>query len=116
VRASSDWLCWAFDKLVDNAVKEAQHVPMRRRIITITVQLVSGEVEIKVANRGRGIPEKVKDQLFKGKVEKLDESDGLGLGLLVTQAIVETYGGVIYLDKSDGTGTEMVIRLPHKTQ
>jgi signal transduction histidine kinase len=49
-------------------------------------------------------------------VEKPEDAKGLGIGLLIAQAIVQTYGGDIQLESTGPTGTTMAIRLPLTAQ
>jgi GAF domain-containing protein len=111
VRINEEWLRHAVDILVDNAIKEAQHVDESRRSITINTRLVKNEIEIAITDQGRGIPEAIKDQIFNNKIKA---TEGLGMGLLMAQAIIEAYGGKIYPDESISLGATMVIRLPRK--
>ncbi len=113
VQISSEWLRRALDILVDNAADAIKPLDAKRRLITVTTGLLnSGEVKICVADCGPGIPEEIKSLLFKTRIE---QSKGFGMGLLIAQAIVETYGGKIELEDSNEPGARMTIRLPHKS-
>src|SRR5205085_8024342 len=96
VRISSEWLRRALDILIDNAVSELLHVPPERRKLTVTTHLTGQEVEVLLIDRGRGFPKDIEEKIFKGKIEKQTDTKGLGMGLLMGQAIVETYGGKWY--------------------
>ena len=112
VLASSEWLRRALDILIDNAADAVKPMDADRRSITVTTELMTGDVKICVADCGPGIPKEIKPLLFKTRIE---QSKGFGMGLLIAQAIVETYGGKIELEDSNEQGTRMVIRLPHKS-
>jgi GAF domain-containing protein len=112
VQVSSEWLRRALDILVDNAADSVKSLDTDRRSIIVTTSLLNGEVKVCVADCGLGIPEEIKPLLFKTRVE---QSNGFGMGLLIAQAIVETYGGKIELEDSNEQGTRMTIRLPHKS-
>lgn len=111
VWASSEWLRRALDILVDNAADAVKPLEADRRVITVTTELVNDDVKISVADRGLGIPVSIKPLLFKTRIE---HSKGFGMGLLIAQAIVETYGGKIEFDDDVAQGARMTIRLPHK--
>ena len=111
VWASSEWLRRALDILVDNAADAVKPLETDRRVITVTTELVNDDVKISVADRGLGIPVSIKPLLFKTRIE---HSKGFGMGLLIAQAIVETYGGKIEFDDDVVQGARMTIRLPHK--
>jgi signal transduction histidine kinase len=73
-------------------------------------------VEIRVADRGSGIPKeeqkRVFDPFFRGRRAVKDQVRGAGLGLNLTRGIVEAHGGGITLKSQPMKGTEFTIRLP----
>ena len=109
VRVSPEWLRRAFDILVDNAVEYMHDFPVRNLIITSL--LIENRVEISFKDTGKGIPQEVLSRLFKEHIET-PRGKGLGMGLLMAQAIVQTYGGDIQVQKTGPDGTTMVIWLP----
>jgi GAF domain-containing protein len=112
VFVSREWLRSAFDFLVENAANELLHVPDDRRELTLLTRLAPGGVEIVVADRGRGIPSDVLDQLFRQPIARKDRDRGLGVGLLMAQAIIETYGGKLKAPETGPEGTTMVMWFP----
>ena len=74
------------------------------------------EVEIRVADRGPGIPADeqahVFDPFFRGKRAIQDQVHGTGLGLNLVKRIVEAHGGTIRVMSEPATGTEFIVRLP----
>jgi signal transduction histidine kinase len=72
-------------------------------------------VEIEIADTGDGIPveerEQVFDAFFRGGADASRASDGAGLGLAVSRAIVETHGGCIWLAPAE-RGTRVRFSLP----
>jgi signal transduction histidine kinase len=117
VTVSSEWLRRALDILIDNAIEELRAVVPARCLISVGTRLANKGLEVYVADTGRGISGEIKEQLFKKRVEKASNSKGLGMGLLIAQAIVETYSGKIYIGNQEveGSGTVMVIWLPLNT-
>jgi len=114
VLVSPEWLRRALDLLIDNAIEELEHLPRSRRLVTIEGQQTDNGIEIAVSDTGRGIPEEVKRQLFKNRILESGKGRGLGMGLLMAQAIMETYSGKIYCKNTNGNGTTMAIWLPLK--
>ncbi len=74
------------------------------------------QVEIRVADRGPGIPaneqRRIFDPFFRGKRALQDQIHGTGLGLSLAKRIVEAHGGTIHVRSEPGKGTEFVVRLP----
>lgn len=72
------------------------------------------ELEIRVADNGRGVPELVREKIFDPFVS-YGKENGTGLGLTVVQKIVQDHGGDITLEKTSFAGTVFRIVLPRKS-
>ncbi len=114
VRASPEWLRRAFDILVDNAVNAVAGQEIQE--VTIGTRSAGSDVEILVSDTGPGIPPEIQAKLGLEAIEKPEDAKGLGMGLLMAQTIVQTYGGEIRVESTGPTGTTMVIRLPLEAQ
>jgi signal transduction histidine kinase len=114
VRASSEWLIQAFDILVDNAVEAM--TKSTQKILTISIQLKDNRVDIKISDTGKGIPKKVMPKFLRDPIKKPEGAKGAGMGLLLAQIILQTYGGDIYLHQTGPAGTTMVAWLPLETE
>jgi signal transduction histidine kinase len=110
VRVSPEWLRRALDLLIDNAVESMADSSVRQ--LEITTDLVKSCVEIAIKDTGKGIPPDVCPKLFKERIEQLEVDGGLGMGLLMVQAIVQTYDGDVRVQDTGPNGTTMVISLP----
>lgn len=110
VRTSPEWLRRALDILIDNAVKAAEASPERK--IVLGSQQHDHYAEISIVDNGQGIPPDVQESLFREPIKKPQGAKGQGIGLLLAQAIVQTYGGSISCRETGPTGTTMVISLP----
>ena len=83
--------------------------------IVITERVVSetdgaGLAEISFADTGCGIPEEELEQVFQPFFTTRE--DGTGLGLPISQRIIENHGGWIDVDSVQGKGTTFVVYLP----
>ncbi|MCB9653483.1 MAG: GAF domain-containing protein [Deltaproteobacteria bacterium] len=67
-------------------------------------------VEIRVEDKGPGIPREDLERIFIPFFTT--KSTGTGLGLAVCQRIIMNHGGTIYPESIPGSGTSFVIRLP----
>ncbi|MFA6156026.1 ATP-binding protein [Mesorhizobium sp.] len=94
--------------LLENAMKWA-----RSAVSVRVVPLVGKEglFEIGIEDDGPGIPEdKAREALKRGR--RLDETKpGSGLGLAIVADLVNEYGGVLALERSDMGGLKAVVRL-----
>lgn len=80
---------------------------------TITLDLGEGEdrnVIIRVIDQGEGIPRERLEKL--GEPFYTNKEKGTGLGLMVTQRIIESHRGMIWFDSEIGVGTVVTISLP----
>lgn len=106
-------LVWA--NLVENAIRFS---PEGGRIqVRLHANASCGTVE--VADSGPGIAADDLVHLFerfhRGDSSRARETGGYGLGLAISKALVEAYGGSISPDSTPGQGTRMVVSLPLRT-
>jgi signal transduction histidine kinase len=73
-------------------------------------------VEIRVADRGPGIPQDeqkhVFEPFFRGRRAIQDQIHGAGLGLNLAKKIIEAHGGSIRVESEPAKGTEFIVRIP----
>jgi two-component system OmpR family sensor kinase len=98
--------------LLDNAVKFS---PPGGRVI-VEVRADGGEAVVAVSDTGPGIAADEMPQLFerfyRGAAARASEVPGVGLGLAISRAIVEKYGGRITVDPRPEGGATFSVRLP----
>jgi nitrogen-specific signal transduction histidine kinase len=73
--------------------------------------LMSESVHIQVRDTGKGIPEEDLPHIFEPFFSTKDEK-GTGLGLWVSQGVVQAHGGSIKLRSRQGRGTTFSVTLP----
>ena len=80
----------------------------------ITAGAVDGIVEVRVADRGPGVPEPERARIFV-PFQRLGDSqadgEGVGLGLAVAKGFVESMGGTVEVEDTPGGGLTVVVRL-----
>ncbi|GAB6053863.1 ATP-binding protein [Magnetospira thiophila] len=99
----------AFGNLLDNALKYGQRAD-------VTLHKRPDALEIIVADRGPGIPDARKEDVFRPflrlEISRNRDTGGSGLGLAVVRNIVHRHGGEIDLRDRPGGGLEVWVRLP----
>ena len=63
-----------------------------------------------MADRGEGIQEENRENLFRPFFTT--KKEGTGLGLPIVKKIVEAHGGVVSFQPNQGKGVTFVVRLP----
>jgi two-component system sensor histidine kinase KdpD len=96
--------------LLTNAVR---HSPEGERVIVSTSRL-GDRAEIRVADRGEGIPEDQRESAFLPfqRHGDTDNTTGLGLGLALSRGFAEGMGGTLTAEDTPGGGLTMVVSLP----
>jgi two-component system sensor histidine kinase KdpD len=96
--------------ILDNALKYSPgDAP-----IDIGVRLDAGQLEIRVLDRGAGIPEQQLERVFEKfyRVAVPGAPRGSGLGLSICKGFVEAHNGRILANHRTGGGTELAFFLP----
>lgn len=115
VRVDAGLLERAVANVVENAVKYSP--PGRPVVIRADpVALPEGtRVEVRVIDRGPGVPEEAKDLVFEPFQRYGDAptaGTGVGLGLAVARGFTEATGGTLTAEDTPGGGLSMVFTLP----
>ncbi|WP_406441502.1 ATP-binding protein [Streptomyces sp. NBC_00631] len=100
--------------LVGNA---ARHTPPGKKVL-VTASALAGRVELRVVDRGTGLPADGRDRLFE-PFQRLDDTDnttGLGLGLALARGLTEAMNGTLTPEDTPGGGLTMVVSLPFAAQ
>jgi signal transduction histidine kinase len=111
----------AFQNLITNAVKYGAEGGNWIGVFAASREARGGPVvEIRVADRGPGIPReeqaRIFDPFFRGSRALQDQIHGTGLGLNLVKRIVEAHGGTIAVHSEPMQQTEFVIALPAAPQ
>ena len=101
---SDETLRQAIIHLLDNGA-DTQSGPLQ-----LQLQWDAKNIELRIRDRGPGIPLAIAEQL--GKPFVTNKGSGLGLGLFLSHATIERCGGEIRLYNHPDGGTEAVLRLP----
>lgn len=105
-------------QVFDHLLRNAYSYTLPGGSIEVQVAFKTGAVLVYVVDSGVGIASDelphVFERMYRGRAAEAGETDssGLGLGLYLSQYIIEAHGGSIHLDSKPGTGTIAMIELP----
>jgi len=93
-----------------NIIKNAIEASPEGGTIHIETSLQNGRATIRVTDEGEGIGPEDSERIFEPFYSTKDR--GSGLGLCISQRIIDEHGGTIRVEAPDGGGTRFVIELP----
>lgn len=97
-----------FGNLLSNAVRYTdQETPE----IVVSADATEEDVTVRVTDNGPGIPDPQKERIF-GKGVQGAESAGIGIGLFLVERLVDRYGGTVWIEDNDPTGSVFCVNLP----
>ncbi|MFJ5712244.1 ATP-binding protein [Streptomyces sp. NPDC093105] len=99
----------AVANIVENAVKYSPDgVP-----VAVGASALGDRVELRVVDRGPGVPDESKDGIFEPfqRFGDAPRGSGVGLGLAVARGFVEAMGGTLSAEDTPGGGLTMVLTL-----
>lgn len=102
-------LARALGNLLRNAA-EAERAAGGRGPLEVELAATEEEWEVRISDRGAGVPEEVRARLFQPFVS--GRPDGTGLGLALAQRLVVLHGGALRLEERAGGGTTAVMAFP----
>lgn len=114
VRIDQKKLSMAFTNLVDNAIR----YNVANGSVTVTVQPQAGQpyLEVAVKDTGIGVPpedaQKLFGKFFRAANAVKSKADGSGLGLYITQNIVQSHGGSIWAESELNRGSTFHFTIP----
>ncbi|MDP2368667.1 sensor histidine kinase [Rhodoferax sp.] len=112
VQGVSRLLRRALRNLLENARRHAAGE------VTLQLRRQGGVAEIRVRDRGPGVPEPLRERIFEPfyRLPGATERDGgVGLGLSLVKSIATRHGGTVHCEDNPGGGACFVLRLPITT-
>ncbi|MGW2231117.1 ATP-binding protein [Streptomyces formicae] len=99
----------AVANIVENAVKYAPE----GEPVKVSASALGERVEVRVVDRGPGVPDPAKDRIFAPfqRYGDAPRGAGVGLGLAVARGFVEAMGGTLTAEDTPGGGLTMVLTL-----
>lgn len=100
------------DNLLANAIK---FTPAKGRI-SVSASNEGQEAVVRVRDTGPGVPESARSRIFDkfGQADRHDHGRGrsVGLGLYFSKLVVDAHAGRIWVESSEGEGSEFCFALP----
>lgn len=109
VALMADDLLELLGNLLENAAKWARE---RIEIQVSTSPEVDGQVEIRIADDGPGVPPAHWPRLGERGLRLDERQAGTGLGLAIVRDVVEAYGGTLGFSRAETGGLLVWVRLP----
>lgn len=110
VPMASEYLAKVTEELVQNAFKFSEPgMP-----VTVTLKEAFNTIVFSVANLGRGFSTEQIARIgaYMQFERKMNEQQGLGLGLTIAKRLVELHGGALSIEGKKGEGATVVAKLP----
>ncbi len=91
-----------FGNLLENALRFAP--PGSEILVSCCPGRAPGEVEVRVADHGPGVPEAERERIFEEfvRVDARPDASGTGLGLAIVHALVTAHGGRVWCEEDGG--------------
>jgi len=106
------------ERIVGNLLSNAAKFSEPGTPILCELAGYADHIEVRVADRGAGIPEpllpKVFDRFFQGDGSSTRAHGGLGIGLSLVRHFAEAHGGQVDIQSTEGVGTTVTVSLPRE--
>lgn len=109
-RADAGLLDRVLANVLENALK---HSPGRQEVV-VSGSVIGARIQIRVVDRGTGVPDQAKEQIF-APFQRFGDTargSGVGLGLAVARGLTEAMDGTLIAEDTPGGGLTIVIELP----
>ncbi|WP_043890655.1 PAS domain S-box protein [Paenibacillus sp. Aloe-11] len=93
-----------------NLLKNSMEAMSKGGMITIHLFLEGESVKIIIQDQGTGIPAEMLSKL--GEPFFTNKETGTGLGLMVSQRIIQSHKGTLDIESTEGEGTTALVQLP----
>lgn len=94
-------------------IENALDLSPKKQPVDIEVQSLENEIEVRISDRGPGIPKENRGRIFdafvRGPWEKERQRPGLGLGLYLARRIMEAQKGGISFEPRPGGGSTFIL-------
>ncbi|MEV3897253.1 MULTISPECIES: sensor histidine kinase [Streptomyces] len=101
------------ERVVANIVENAVKYNPGQEPVAVAASALGDRVELRVVDRGRGVPDEAKERIFEPfqRYGDAPRGAGVGLGLAVSRGFAEAMGGTLDAEDTPGGGLTMVLTL-----
>lgn len=100
-------------QILSNIIGNALKFTPKGGSVSVSVEEAKNEIKFSVKDTGPGIPTDQQTRIFERFAQIGNKSrSGLGLGLYISKTLVESHRGRIWVESSDGAGSEFCFTLP----
>ncbi len=102
------------ERVIVNLTENALRYSPPGRPPLLTASALGDRVELRVVDRGPGIPEEDRDRIFVPfqRLGDTDNTTGVGLGLALSRGLTEAMGGTLSAEETPGGGLTMTVSVP----
>jgi two-component system sensor histidine kinase/response regulator len=103
-----------FKKIVTELVQNALKFSESGTPVVVRLKAVDGCIELSVRDQGRGFSTEHIRRIdaYVQFERKMQDQEGLGLGLTIAKKLVELHGGSLSIESKIGAGSTVSVRLP----
>ena len=106
------------ERVIVNLTENALRYSAPGKPPLLTASALGDRVELRVVDRGPGIPEEDRDRMFVPfqRLGDTDNTTGVGLGLALSRGLTEAMGGTLTAEDTPGGGLTMTVSVPAVTE
>ena len=106
------------ERVIVNLTENALRYSPAGKPPLLTASVLGDRVELRVVDRGPGIPEADRDRMFVPfqRLGDTDNTTGVGLGLALSRGLTEAMGGTLTAEDTPGGGLTMTVSVPAVTE